>query len=244
MNNYQKAAFLSNVAYYEGDALKDVCKLRGFSSKLIDKNGAQVLVAKNSTDIWFAFRGTEPTKFNDIAADLKITKNKAVAGGKVHSGFQEEINEVYPAICKELKNNSSLKKPKTIYITGHSLGGAMATILATRIDAKCLYTFGSPRVGGKQFVKELNCKHHRFVNNNDIVTKVPLKIMGFVHCGEERYFNAYGAERDPTYWQRWKDFFRGVWAGWKEGKIFDSLTDHGMQNYVIICETLKDEVDE
>ena len=124
-------------------------------------------------------------------------------------------------------------------MTGHSLGAAMATITATRVDAECLYTFGSPRVGGKEFIKQLNCEHHRFVNNNDIVTKVPPQIMGFQHCGEERYFNAYGCERNPTYWQRWKDFFRGMWAGWKQGKFFDSLTDHGMDNYVILAESTK-----
>ena len=239
MNKFQSAAFLSKVAYYEGAILKEVCKDEGYNSKLIDKNGAQVLVAKNSKEIWFAFRGTEPSQMNDVAADLKISKNSAVSGGVVHSGFQEELDELWPAVLKELEANNKLKNPKKVYLTGHSLGAAMATIAATRTEAECLYTFGSPRVGGKEFAKNLNCPHHRFVNNNDIVTKVPLKIMGFVHCGEERYFNAYGCERDPTYWQRWKDFFRGMWAGWKQGKIFDSLTDHGMDNYVIIAETLK-----
>ena len=97
-----------------------------------------------------------------------------------------------------------------------------------------MFTFGSPRVGGKRFVQELKCPHQRFVNNNDIVTKVPPKILGYAHCGDERYFNAYGYERNPTYWQRWKDFFRGTWSGWKQGKFFDALTDHGMQNYVVL----------
>jgi triacylglycerol lipase len=239
MNKFQTAAFLSKVAYYDLSSLKPVCKDEGYSAKMIDKNGAQVLVARNSKELWFAFRGTEPTQINDVAADLKISKNTAAAGGLVHSGFQEELDEIWPSILKELKLNSRLKNPKKIYLTGHSLGAAMATITATRVDAECLYTFGSPRVGGKEFIKQLNCEHHRFVNNNDIVTKVPPQIMGFQHCGEERYFNAYGCERNPTYWQRWKDFFRGMWAGWKQGKFFDSLTDHGMDNYVILAESTK-----
>ena len=230
-NKTEAAAYLAQSAYLDAEALKS---LDGYKGKLIDRNGAQVLVAKSKKELWFAFRGTEPTKLNDIAADLKVTRNSALAGGKVHSGFQDELDELWADCLKEIEANSKLKTPRTIYLTGHSLGAAMATIAATRIEAECLFTFGSPRVGGKRLVQELKCPHQRFVNNNDIVTKVPPQILGYVHCGEERYFNAYGCERNPTYWQRWKDFFRGTWSGWKQGKFFDALTDHGMQNYVVL----------
>ena len=235
------AALLARAAYFDAAKSKDACTWHGYSSKLISHNGAEVLVVKNSKELWFAFRGTEPTKFNDVMADLKVVRNSALAGGKVHSGFQDELNELWVDCLKELEYNSQLKKPKKVFFTGHSLGAAMATIAATRYDAECLYTFGSPKVGGPNFVKHLKCPHQRFVNNNDIVTKVPPSILGFVHCGEERYFNAYGLERDPTYWQRWKDFFRGVWAGWKNGKFFDMLTDHGMDNYVTLADSVSKE---
>jgi len=79
---------------------------------------------------------------------------------------------------------------KKLYITGHSLGGAMATICASRMVARGivvsgLYTFGSPRVGDAEFVAHLGTTHFRFVNNNDIVTKAPPLMCGFRHHGQE-----------------------------------------------------------
>ena len=229
------AALLSQIAYAEQSKSSLIVKKLGYTSNLIANNGAEVLVVKNRKELWFAFRGTEPTKLNDVMADLKVIKNSAIAGGMVHSGFQDEINELWVDCLKELEYNNQLKKPKKVFFTGHSLGAAMATIAATRIEGECLYTFGSPKVGGRHFVRHLKCPHERYVNNNDIVTKVPPSVLGFVHCGEERYFNAFGLERQPTYWQRWKDFFRGVWFGWKNGKFFDMLSDHGMANYVSLA---------
>lgn len=238
------AALLSKTAYADQAESTSICRFQGYTSKLISNNGAEVLVAKNRKEIWFAFRGTEPTKLNDVMADLKVVRNSAIAGGKVHSGFQDELNELWLDCLKELEYNSQLKKPKKVFFTGHSLGAAMATIAATRYEAERLYTFGSPRVGGRKFVKNLKCPHERYVNNNDIVTKVPPSFIGFVHCGEERYFNAYGLEREHTYWQRWKDMFRGVWSGWKQGKFFDMVTDHGMGNYVELAAKKKETEEE
>jgi triacylglycerol lipase len=94
-----------------------------------------------------------------------------------------------------------------------------------------LYTYGSPRVGWRGYCNSLGVTHHRWVNNNDIVTRVPLKIMGYVHDGEEHYINAYGKLRQPTGWQRVKDRFRGIWFGLKQGKI-DSFSDHSIGGYV------------
>ena len=94
-----------------------------------------------------------------------------------------------------------------------------------------LYTYGSPRVGWRKYVKSLGVVHHRWVNNNDIVTRVPLSIMGYVHHGEEHYMNAFGNVRKSTGWQRFKDRMRGMWMGLKQGKI-DNFSDHGMNFYI------------
>ena len=66
----------------------------------------------------------------------------------------------------------------------HSLGAALATICASRLDAHELYTFGSPRVGNRAFVKEMKndgIQHYRFVNNNDIVTGVPFPLRVYIN---------------------------------------------------------------
>ena len=118
----------------------------------------------------------------------------------------------------------------------------MATIMASRCmfyasvpDPEELYTYGSPRVGWRKYVKSLGVVHHRWVNNNDIVTTVPPNFMGFVHHGEEHYLNAFGNVRKPTKWQRFKDKWRGIWMGLKKGGI-DSFSDHSMTNYIAYLE--------
>ena len=67
------AAKLSAIAYMNPKPAETACKKLGFSSgKLISNGGAEVLIAKDRNDLWFAFRGTEPSKLNDVMADLKI----------------------------------------------------------------------------------------------------------------------------------------------------------------------------
>ena len=224
------AAKLSAHAYKSKKVAVAACKKMGFPwAQLISKGGAEVLIAKDRNDLWFAFRGTEPSKLNDVTADLKLAKQAAMAGGKVHSGFQEEVNDLWMDILKELEHNSQLKVKKDVYMCGHSLGAAMATISATRHQPEELFTFGSPRVGGPKFIKNIKCPHLRFQNNNDIVTRLPPAWLGFAHHGEMIYFNAEGDKQDkPTY----KDLFKGILNSWKRYKFFDGIVDHGMPNYV------------
>ena len=232
------AANLAQAAYWiEGESSIRTKELGLTKSKLVSKKGAEVLITQSKTELWFAFRGTEPTKFNDVMADLKVIKHTAKAGGKVHGGFQDEVNEIWSECQLELDKNDNLKNPKEVYMCGHSLGAAMATIAASRYkNTKELYTFGSPRVGGKKFTDTLCTPHYRFVNNNDIVTRVPPTLLRFSHDGTEIYFNAYGLIRAHSGWQGVKDTFRGLWANWKSGVFFDSFSDHGMVNYISCIE--------
>jgi triacylglycerol lipase len=137
-------------------------------------------------------------------------------------------------------------KTRQAWFTGHSLGAAMTTIMASRCEDDPdmpniteTYTYGSPRVGWRKYCKSLNAPHHRWVNNNDIVTRVPLRAMGYIHHGQEHYMNAYGMERKLTTWQRLKDRFRGLWMGLKKGGV-DSFSDHSMDNYISNLEKNKE----
>ena len=78
-------------------------------------------------------------------------------------------------ICEELSKDSLKDKP--LFITGHSLGGALATIAAKKLSheggiAAC-YTFGSPRVGDEEWIADIKTPVYRLVNAADCVTMLP-----------------------------------------------------------------------
>ena len=230
-------AKLASIAYCNIKDAKSQVKKLGFTTvEFYEKDGAQAYRFMNKTDLVIACRGTEPTEFNDISADLKALPVMAETISRVHQGFKSEVDELWPAITEDINRKANLGK--TLWFCGHSLGAAMATIMASRCmhdvelnDPVELYTYGSPRVGWRGYVKSLGVAHHRWKNNNDIVTTVPLWIMGYVHHGTEHYLNAYGNYRKPTGWQLVKDKWRGIWMGLKQGKI-DSFGDHSMTEYI------------
>jgi len=231
-DNALVAAELAAIAYMDEKPAIAAAKKLGFTSvNLVANDGAEMLVCKSAKELWFAFRGTEPAKLNDVLADLKLIKHTAMAGGKVHGGFKKEVDDLWMYVVKDVEDNRQIKKPREINLCGHSLGAAMATIAATRLneDVKALYTFGSPRVGGPLFIKNIKCPHMRFQNNNDIVTRMPPAFLGFRHHGDMIYFNKDGVVTEgPTM----EDFFLGVLNSWKRWKFFDGVVDHGIPHYI------------
>ena len=117
-----------------------------------------------------AFRGTEAS-FRDIKTDLNarfFTKGTR----KVHNGFLKAFGVVQAQIRAELKKIPGHK----LYITGHSLGGALAIVAAHEINADTIaacYTFGSPKVGNLEFGEDIKPPIYRVVNSADLVPRVP-----------------------------------------------------------------------
>tara|TARA_B110000211_G_scaffold41218_2_gene42735 strand:+ start:1309 stop:2145 length:837 start_codon:yes stop_codon:yes gene_type:complete len=208
--------------------------------------GAQAYIVSNNTSYVLSFRGTEISEKTDILADLKAGKNKAEAGGKVHSGFHSELNKIWGLISADLANKFADKR---LFITGHSLGAGMATIATSRllqtakywgtaVDASklTLVTFGSPRVGNKTFVKQIDASnivdHYRVQNCNDVVTKVPTVFIGYRHCGEHIYLNYNGNIKNFSTWQIIKDNFRARNRAWRKMQFFAGLYDHMISEYI------------
>jgi triacylglycerol lipase len=235
MDHLQHASLMAKmagIAYLDGKEAKAKYKKLGFTGHMFfDNDGAQCHAVWNKDMYVLCFRGTEPDEFSDIKADLNALPDRAHNGnGLVHNGFQEELNKIWGQVHNHY-NKTGIGK--SFFICGHSLGGAMATLAASRFTkVDCLYTYGSPRAGTRKFVKSITCKHYRHVNNNDIVPKVPFAFLGYRHHGELRYINFYGNIRKMTYWQRVKDGWRGRMAAWKNKQPFDGARDHSMDNYI------------
>jgi hypothetical protein len=146
-----------------------------------------------------AFRGTEPNRWNDVVTDLKAWKTPLGEGwGEVHAGFKQAFDSIAPVMRAKL---DEYKRDKlAIWVTGHSLGGGLATLMGAELlrrsdagedfDLRGVYTFGSPRVGNKAFrskFMESAAKHStqlvRFRNGDDVVTSIP-RVTEFEHVGQ------------------------------------------------------------
>lgn len=239
-------AELAWVAYLaEESAAKIVDDIGLRETMFFDRDGSQAYIFKTEHDCIVACRGTEPNEWNDVKADCNAFTAVSETVGRVHRGFKKEVDDLWPRLEEALVNND-----KTLWFCGHSLGGAMATICAGRCflshiksTPRQLFTYGSPRVGNKRYVNHVKLEHVRWVNNNDIVTRVPMLWMGYRHTGTQMYLNAYGKLRPLTKTQRAKDRWRGFWMGVKKGKV-DHFADHSMDEYIRnINVALKEEAD-
>ena len=161
-------AKLSGIAYQDPDSAKKAARKLGFTTtEFYDKSGAQAYRFQNKFDLVIACRGTQPTEFGDIQADLKAMPVLAETVSRVHRGFKTEVDDLWPMICEDIDRKVNLDRD--LWFCGHSLGAAMATIMASRCkfeerlnDPIMLFTYGSPRVGWKGYCNSLNVVHHRW----------------------------------------------------------------------------------
>ncbi len=212
-------AEIAKISYYRPDIVWEAVNAVGFEEyQYFDQDGAQAYIIANQFDCIVACRGTEPNEWNDIKADANALTVIVENVGRVHRGFKREVDDLWPKLEVALRENE-----KPLWFTGHSLGGAMATICAGRCklseipsNPEGLFTFGSPRVGNKRFINYVKLPHYRWVNNNDIVARVPPRWMGYTHSGRELYLNAFGRLRKYTPLRRFRDRWYGFFLTLKE----------------------------
>lgn len=161
--------------------------------------GAQAYLAASDQMTVLAFRGTQDQKDWAVNLEAKLTPlNTSVGAVRVHSGFLEAFQKIEPQIRRDLDDPSKVPADKGLYITGHSLGGALAQIASAAFERDTLaacYTFGSPRVGERRFDTEVKCPHYRLVNADDVVPSVPPPWLGFAHGGDVRFLSKDGELR-------------------------------------------------
>jgi triacylglycerol lipase len=159
-------------------------------------------------------------------------------GGEIHAGFVKAADSVFLDIVCVL--NEFCDKGQSVWFTGHSLGGALATLTTARLIANGitvngLYTFGQPRVGDEGFAYHFNSNfspYFRIVNDGDVVSRVPTSQMGFSHAGDFYYLTAEGAlTQDKSYWEQfWQNKGR-VLDDFLELAVF-GLPEHSTNSYI------------
>lgn len=162
-------------------------------------------IATKGTDAVVAIRGTEGILewIRDLHA--KLVDFPATPGGKVEQGFAQFYASLrtgpggnHPRVA-EVLDQLVPAGVTTLRLTGHSLGSALATLLAaevavhTRFQSPVVYTFASPRVGDKVFAgtyDSLVQTSWRISNMNDIIPHLPPQWVGYVHVDAEIPINS------------------------------------------------------
>ena len=171
-----------------------------------DKNIVIVFRSTTSDDGW----GTTLNVLTDLKAyakqiefiDEESPQFERFQKIRVHAGFHNEYLRYRGQIIKHVDENPD----KEIYITGHSLGGALATlasfdIASNRQRSVNLYTYGSPRVGLSDFRvahEEIVPNSYRIVINGDPIARVPGSILDYEHSGLLFQISEFGSQVNPT----------------------------------------------
>ncbi|MEO1591102.1 MAG: lipase family protein [Cyanobacteria bacterium J06632_22] len=257
----------SYLIYYGKQYVAEISKRWGISIKddfrYFNNRGQDTQAFMFRTDEYMvlAFRGSQETRdwYTNISTKLReFTIRKAgittlsTYKGRVHSGFFVAWASIERAVLDQLgkwkQQTAAQGKPlPPLLITGHSLGGALASMAAASlnengIEVMGVYTFGQPRVGDWQFSrqlsKRLDGRIFRFINNNDVVPHLPppfsplSPLRFYTHLGSAKYFNSKGLLMlDYRLANRLWDSAVGLCKGLFESGI-DLLADHNMEYYI------------
>jgi hypothetical protein len=185
-------ALASNLSYEDRAAVESTARgawgLDG--CRFVETDDTQCFVAWSAQAALVAFRGSE--SLGDWIANLNIV-GTTQPYGRVHRGFLG----AFQVVDAQLRSALTGLAGRQILITGHSLGGALATIAAaewqSQLPIAWVYTYGQPAVGKGAFpsfmAQNYAGKFVRFVNDDDIVARVPPT---YRHVGRLIRFDAEG----------------------------------------------------
>lgn len=245
---------LSHLAYYDKSDAREVLQRMELTLEeyIDDRNepdsrgklikDTQAYIVANADSVILTFRGTEPDQYKDILADAYLHPLEFPGKGMVHAGFFNALSgNCWHRIIAAL--NRPHLQTKSLWITGHSLGAALATVAAAHLNPHGLYTFASPRVGDADFCSTFaGSNSQRFVNCSDLVTRIPLKsVMDYRHIDSQQYFNASGdlvenaderyIRHDSLIARLMHPFIQLPIPFLTDKVIFRRLADHSITNY-------------
>ena len=201
-------------------------------------------VAARDDAVVIVFRGTDRPK--DWITNLSYAQVEGY-GGKVHRGFARALDSIWGEVLECVR--SLRTEDQKIWIAGHSLGGALATLAAKRLEPPyaphAAYTFGQPRVGDPAFAQGYRETLYRFVNNRDIATNFPLPgiFNRYRHVGRLQWLDARGKlhQKHVAEWvpaaamvlTAMSTFMAGKTTERKMDKLIQAgVEDHKIENYI------------
>ena len=213
------------LAYAEEPFIRQVWRqddLQPENSKVAFFRGrsTQCFVVQHADFVLVAFRGTEirpqeGLSVDNIIADIRINLRfrlvEAAAGGRVHQGFQDALDEVWEPSAPQDGLRAHLDQaqqretsPRPLWFTGHSLGGALAILAAARYgQAQGVYTFGAPRIGDLDFRNQFSVPAYQVINQRDPVPCLPPGRV-YQNVGHLVYIDRGGTlHTRPSQWTRW-----------------------------------------
>ena len=256
VGNALALAQASQLAYQDSGAIRAGIAaitggtLRDFKFLNSTETDTQAFMAAFDDAVLLCFRGTQ-NRLADWLSDTNVVLVPFRRIGLVHKGFRDALDSVYPDIEATLKQWSG--QGRTLWITGHSLGGALALMAAAYLRFPAdptktvprpiagLYTYGQPRVGTPDFcdVSQANfgSSYFRFVNKDDIVTRVPPRELAYWHGGHDRYINHQGViQEDPVWWQIVLDRVKAGIGALRQLQVTrpvtDLIADHAIADYI------------
>lgn len=210
----------------------------GFRSVIgVSRNSAQAALVEHADYLCLTFRGTDEAR--DWLDNVNVLPDQALFGS-FHRGFLASVRDVWEPLFARLEALQA-ERPRPLFLTGHSLGGSMATVAAALllhggIPFAAVYTYGQPRAMGTETAERFNRlaqdRFFRFQNNNDIVTRAPARLAGFRHVGTYLYISEDGIiHREHDFWLRFRDAVEGAGNALRDFSI-DLISDHRMDLYL------------
>jgi pimeloyl-ACP methyl ester carboxylesterase len=195
---------------------------------------------------YVAFRGTQPNSWRDIRTDARFLRMPWDGPAWVHRGFRgaydsRSSNRAASSLRAELRGLIAGLAPLRIVTTGHSLGGALATLFASDNASAELVTFGSPLVGNAAFAALFDARAvRRYRQCADLVTRIPFEWLGYRPVPGLRYIDRRGeiAQSEPgvaaiqqDIAQARAEYRQGPGQGEGKAPVRDAA-DHAPINYI------------
>lgn len=209
------------------------------------EKGNECTLAYNDNDIFIAFSGTTFNEWLDILDDIDAKCIRHTECGCAHEGFYIRAIHINSWLVQKIMMIQDDGKQRKIWITGHSLGGAVAIISSTLLNFEIagIYTFGQPRVGDRKFVKcfdeTLGSKTFRFVHTCDIVPRLPSVLSGYRNNQTMVYINHKDKIENLNFFKRTIDRLKDFLINIKKTNV-PHIQEHFINSYINVIVKLLD----